>query len=65
MVWDEKGMAWLGLRKNSPAALRKLWVFSDPPQFYGPGVQVRFTPMKSQGSLPTAYRLASCPDVNG
>jgi hypothetical protein len=63
MVWDETGMAWLGLRQTSPAPLRKLWLFPTQPQFYGPGVQVRFTPMK--GSLPRGYKLASCPDVSG
>jgi hypothetical protein len=27
MIWDEKGMAWLALRKTSPTALMKLWAF--------------------------------------
>lgn len=60
MIWDERGMAWLGLKKNSPPALRRLWVFTVPPDFRGPGVQVRFTPIKS---LPKAYELTDCPDA--
>lgn len=63
MVWDETGMAWLGLRRESPTALRRLWLFPKPPDFTGRGIQVRFTPLK--GSLPRGYRLASCPDVSG
>jgi hypothetical protein len=63
MIWDEKGMAWLALRKTSPAALRRKWVFPTAPDFSGPGIQVRFTPLKDP--LPRGYQLASCPDVSG
>ena len=60
MIWDERGMAWLGLKKGSPPALRRLWVFATPPDFHGSGIQVRFTPGKS---LPPAYELTDCPDA--
>jgi hypothetical protein len=63
MIWDEKGTAWLALRKTSPTALMKMWVFPTPPDFSGPGIQVRFTLLK--GPLPRGYQLASCPDVSG
>lgn len=63
IIWDEKGTAWLALRKTSPTALKKMWVFPTPPDFSGPGIQVRFTLFK--GPLPHGYQLASCPDVSG
>jgi hypothetical protein len=63
VVWDERATAWLALRKTSPPALMKFWVFPNAPDFRGPGIQVRFTILK--GSLPKAYQLASCPDVAG
>jgi hypothetical protein len=59
MVWDEGGFAWLGVAKNSPPDLRAMWAFGTPPEFHGPGVQVRFTPLKKP--LPKTYRLTDCP----
>lgn len=59
MVWDEGGFAWLGVAKDSPADLRDLWVFQQPPNFHGPGIQVRFTPLKKP--LPKRYSLTACP----
>ena len=59
MVWDEGGFRYLGLTKRSPADLQSLWVFNRPPDFSGPGVQVRFTPL--QKPLPKPYHLTACP----
>jgi hypothetical protein len=61
MIWDERGFAWLAIAKNSPADLRNLWLFPKPPEFHGPGIQVRFTALKK--GLPTAYRILDCPDA--
>ena len=60
MVWDERGVGWLGIRRNSPSELRRLWTFPTQPDFTGPGVQVRFTPLTRP--LPKTYRLTACSD---
>jgi len=59
IVWDEHGVGWLGIAPQSPADLRRLWIFPTPPDFHGPGVQVRFTPFDKP--LPGRYRLLDCP----
>lgn len=60
MVWDEGGFPWLGVAKGSPADLRALWVFDKAPDFHGPGVQVRFTPLKKPFPK-DKYSLTDCP----
>jgi hypothetical protein len=60
-VWDERGFAWLAIDKQTPAELRKLWAFKIPPDFHGPGIQVRFTPLPR--ALPPRFQLTDCPSV--
>jgi hypothetical protein len=57
IVWDERGVGWLGIARSSPADLRAMWAFPVPPDFHGPGVQVRFTPFRT---LPMRYQLLDC-----
>lgn len=60
VIWDQRGRAFLGLKKDSPAQLRKLWTDAEPLDFQGPGQQIRFTPLKT---LPKQYALLDCPDA--
>jgi hypothetical protein len=59
MVWDERGMSWLAIKKDSPDNLKRLWAFPTAPDFHVRG-QVQFTPLKA---LPRSYTLTDCPDA--
>jgi hypothetical protein len=61
IVWDERGDGWLGLARFSPADLKRLWIFPTKPDFTGPGLQLRFTYLKTP--LPKKYGLTYCPYV--
>jgi hypothetical protein len=61
LIWDETAQPWLAIARNTPTDLQRLWIFPKKPDFAGPGVQVRWTPVKLP--LPGSYRLTSCPDV--
>lgn len=58
MVWDERGMAWLALKKTSPMDLQRLWLLSGRPTFDGQHFRVQFTPIKV---FPNSYTLIDCP----
>jgi hypothetical protein len=60
-VWDERGFGWLAIDKRSPPDLRKLGKYQIPPDFTGPGRQVRFSVLPP--NLPARYRLTDCPSV--
>jgi hypothetical protein len=60
-VWDERAFAWLAIDNRTPAALRNLWAFKTPPDFRGPGLQIRFTPLSR--ALPGRFQLTDCPSV--
>lgn len=64
MVWDERGLARLALKKDSPRDLKRLWLFRDAPNFSANGnaLQVRFTPIRS--ALPASYVLTPCSDAD-
>jgi hypothetical protein len=61
IVWDERAQPWLALAKQSPDDLKRLWIFPKEPDFSGPGIQVRWTYLKTH--LPPKYRLTDCPDA--
>jgi hypothetical protein len=61
IVWDERARAWLALARKSPSDLQRLWIFDKKPDFSGPGIQVRWTYLKS--ALPKRYQLTDCFDA--
>jgi len=58
VVWDERGKAWIGVKKDSPADLIRAF-FPEPPNFDGRGARVHFALLGSE--LPNLYRLEACP----
>lgn len=63
MIWDERGMPWLGLKQTSPADLQSLWQMKGRPDFTNWKL-LRYTPVKLP--LPRRYLLMACVDtVNG
>ena len=61
MVWDARGVGWLGLSRESPADLKRLWGFPKPPDFTGLTRQVRFSVLTKP--LPESYQLTYCPVI--
>ena len=61
VIWDERGMPWLALKKTSPSDLKQLWEFKDRGPDFTNYNFLRFTPVKLP--LPKRYSLLWCGDV--